>query len=65
MIAVVRLDDASYGAGPGTVLALCSSVQDARVRNADRDGCVPSDLRFWKASVETRIGDRVCAMELV
>jgi hypothetical protein len=62
MIAVVKLDDSRYGAGPGTVLEVTSDpILEVCKRYMDRDGAIREDLRFWRASENTVRGERVIA----
>lgn len=53
-VIIVRLDDARYGAGPATVIAVDSDVPK------DRDGCKDHALRRWAdPGGDARVGDRV------
>ncbi len=58
-IAVVRLDNAQEGAGPGTVIAVADDIHNARQAHRDRDGCIDQRLRFWVAEDGTEVGHRV------
>lgn len=59
-IAVIKLDDSRFGGGPGTIQEITSDeILVVRKRLEDRDGCFPSNLRFWKATPTGKPGDRV------
>lgn len=58
---VVRLDDARYGAGPGTVIAHVETVSEFIRFASDRDGARSPALRLWDG--DTQIGDRVMMAE--
>jgi hypothetical protein len=56
-LVVVKLDDPKFGGGPGTVIAHVASSAEYLDRFADRDGCLPADLRMWRGPAA--IGARV------
>lgn len=53
---VIRLDDARYGAGPGTVIATVEGVDEYLVMLRDRDGAHDPMLRLWQGNL--KVGDR-------
>lgn len=59
-LAVMRLDDPRFGAGPATVLEISAEpIREIQARYVfDRDGCAPAWLRFWQAWPGAKIGDR-------
>ena len=54
---VVRLDDPKYGAGPGTVIAHVTSVEEFLALACNRDGARDPSLRLWTGA--SPIGERV------
>jgi hypothetical protein len=66
LLAVVRLDDANSGAGPGTVVEVSGepfrTVYARQHRHADQT--VDPRVRIWRAMPGTKVGDRVCALAL-
>jgi hypothetical protein len=57
---VVMLDDARFGAGPGTVVELTNDGVAAILdRYRERDGARSEKLRIWTASPGLSVGDRV------
>ena len=58
---VVRLDNAAFGGGPGTVIGHVIDVNDGYRDHSDRDGARDPRIRVWAGKNE--IGDRVCLSE--
>ncbi len=60
---VVRLDNAKYGGGPATVIAICENGADAARHlqtTADQDGCIDDRLRLWSDTTPpAMVGARV------
>lgn len=55
----VMIDDAKYGAGPGTIVAAGETLDEYRGR-CERDGVLNQRLRFWSDSTGyAKVGDRV------
>ena len=59
---VVLLDDAKYGAGPGTVINTGESIQSLLDEQRDRDGAIDARIRIWVGPGS--IGERVVAANL-
>lgn len=61
-MALVRLDDAKYGAGPGTVVRQDATFEDWKTLAHDRDGARIRDLRLWVGDLP--VGTRVMMRQL-
>lgn len=60
IIAIVKLEDSRFGGGPGTIQEVTDEeILVVRKRLEDRDGCLPGNLRLWRASINGKPGDRV------
>lgn len=58
---IVQLDDARYGAGPGTVVGFAEDSRDYIRQIQDRDGAIPPRMRLWQGTAS--VGDRVRAFQ--
>lgn len=63
---VVKLDNAKYGAGPGTVIGIVDSCEEYNARVTDRDGARDPAMRCWQDDSVTpiKVGDRVVMRQL-
>jgi hypothetical protein len=58
-LAIVMLDDATVGGGPGEVVEVTRDpVKEALARYTDRDGARSERLRLWLAWPGCKVGDR-------
>ena len=56
---IVKLDDAQYGAGPGTIVDHCDTVKQYHEKVRDRAGAIDRRIRLWGGDLP--IGTRVVA----
>ena len=63
---VVKLDNAKYGAGPGTVVGIVETHEEYNAFVTDRDGARDPAMRCWvdDATTPIAVGDRVVMRQL-